>query len=393
MSPNIFELIQTFCSDGVEYRRLGDLGAFFGGLNGKTKNDFVDGNAKFVPYKIVYDSPFVDLSRLEYVRIGVHENQRSLQYGDVIFTGSSETRDECGLSSVIVDAVIGPLYLNSFCFAFRFTNVATICPRFMAYLFRSFALRVQIVKTASGTTRFNVSKERMKKIAIPVPPLPVQQEIVRILDTFDTYRNDVTAGLAGELAMRRKQFQYWQEKLLSFDDSVPRKALGEVAVLERGKPVAKQSVGEGTVPVIAGGQQPAYYCAEPNRDGSVITVAGSGAYAGFVSYWDEPIFVSDAFSIVGKDEINTKFLYYYLKLYQRVIYGYKTIGGIPHVHISHVDKMSIPIPPLAVQQEIVRVLDVFVELERELERELELRVKQFEYYRDHLLAFPEKKGA
>ena len=158
MSPNIFELIQTFCPDGVEYRRLGDLGAFFGGLNGKTKNDFVDGNAKFVPYKIVYDSPFVDLSRLECVRIGVHENQRSLQYGDVIFTGSSEIRDECGLSSVVVDAVIGPLYLNSFCFIWRIKDKTIYNPNFLKHLFRSNELRKKLTKTASGVTRFNVLK-------------------------------------------------------------------------------------------------------------------------------------------------------------------------------------------------------------------------------------------
>lgn len=393
MSPNIFELIQTFCPDGVEYRRLGDLGAFFGGLNGKTKNDFVDGNAKFVPYKIVYDSPFVDLSRLECVRIGVHENQRSLQYGDVIFTGSSETRDECGLSSVIVDAVIGPLYLNSFCFAFRFTNVATICPRFMAYLFRSFALRVQIVKTASGTTRFNVSKERMKKIAIPVPPLPVQQEIVRILDTFDTYRNDVTVGLAGELAMRRKQFQYWQEKLLSFDDSVPRKRLGEVAHIIRGERITKKQLCEdGMYPVMSGGMSYFGRYSRCNRDANTITVAQYGS-AGYVSWIDEEFWANDVcYSVFPLGECDNRFLYYVLKNRQNRLYSMTTKAIPDHLPIDKLMSLSISIPPLAVQQEIVRILDVFVELERELERELELRAKQFEYYRDHLLAFPEKKG-
>ena len=359
--PDIFELIQQLCPDGVEYGEIQDVSETVS-PKGKIKSkDYLDcGKYPVIDqgqnYIGGYTNEEVVFPDGEYVIFGDHTCV--VKFADFRFAQGAD-----GVK--VISAKKGVL------------------TKFLYYCMDNIHMIADYSRHWS----------KVKKMSIPVPPLAVQQEIVRILDAFDTYCNDMTSGLAGELAMRRKQFQYWQEKLLSFDDNVPRKALGDVAVLERGKPVAKQSVGEGTVPVIAGGQQPAYYCAEPNRDGSVITVAGSGAYAGFVSYWDEPIFVSDAFSIVGKDEINTKFLYYYLKLYQRVIYGYKTIGGIPHVHISHVDKMSIPIPSLAVQQEIVRIFDVFVELERELERELELRAKQFEYYRDHLLAFHEKKGA
>ena len=386
MSSNIFELIQQLCPDGVEYRQTDELFALRNGYTPSKSNDSYWSNGT-VPW-----------FRLDDIAV----NGRLLSVSQRYVSSDAVKGDLFPAETIIVStsATIGEhaLILVPFLVNQRFTCLSLkeeykgVCDiRFLFHV--TFLFSAFCKSHCHRGNMLSVDMNAFRSFRWPLPPLPVQQEIVRILDTFDTYRNDVTAGLAGELAMRRKQFQYWQEKLLSFDDSVPRKALGEIAVLERGKPVAKQSVGEGTVPVIAGGQQPAYYCAEPNRDGSVITVAGSGAYAGFVSYWDEPIFVSDAFSIVGKDEINTKFLYYYLKLYQRVIYGYKTIGGIPHVHISHVDKMVIPVPPLVVQQEIVRVLDVFVELERELERELELRAKQFEYYRDHLLAFPEKKGA
>ena len=79
-------------------------------------------------------------------------------------------------------------------------------PDFSKYLFRSRFLRHQIGKTASGVTRFNVSKKLMEKVSIPIPPLPVQQEIVRILDSFT------------ELETRRKQYEYYRDLLLNFED-------------------------------------------------------------------------------------------------------------------------------------------------------------------------------
>ena len=79
--------------------------------------------------------------------------------------------------------------------------------------------------------------------------------------------------------------------------AVEWKPLGEVAELKRGKTITAKTKTAGDIPVISGGQSPAYYNAEFNRDGETITVAGSGAYAGFVMYWNEPIYVSDAFSV------------------------------------------------------------------------------------------------
>ena len=96
---------------------------------------------------------------------------------------------------------------------------------------------------------------------------------------------------------------------------------------------------------------------------------------------------------VSRTDLSNKYLYYVLKARQQVLQKAQRGSGIPALPYFVLEKLLIPIPSLAIQQDIVRVLDVFVELERELERELELRAKQFEYYRDHLLAFPEKKGA
>ena len=116
-------------------------------------------------------------------------------------------------------------------------------------------------------------------------------------------------------------------------DGVEYKALGEVCDFKRGKTITKKKAIEGDVPVIAGGKKPAYFHNTPNRVGVTIVVAGSGAYAGYVTYWDKPIFVSDAFSVEPKgDNLNKRYLYHWLKSIQKEIHDTKRGGGIPHVY-------------------------------------------------------------
>ena len=170
-------------------------------------------------------------------------------------------------------------------------------------------------------------------------------------------------------------------------DGVEYQKLCEVCDMQRGVSLTKANSVEGEYPVISGGKEPAFYCNQYNRDGETITVAGSGAGAGFVQYWNQKIFVNDAFSVKGKENLSTKYVYYSLTNLQEQIYATKKGGGVPHVHISSIDKFEIPVPPLEVQNEIVRILDKFTSLEAELEAELEARRKQYEYYRDSLLTF------
>ena len=170
-------------------------------------------------------------------------------------------------------------------------------------------------------------------------------------------------------------------------DGVEWKTLGEATIMKRGTSATKGIMQEGNIPVISGGRQPAYYCNISNRTGEVITVAGSGAGAGYVQYWNEPIFVCDAFSIQGNETLKTKYVYYVLSSIQEKIYSTKKGGGVPHVHISSIDKFEIPVPPLPVQEEIVRILDAFTELQAELQAELQKRLQQYNYYRDNLLSF------
>lgn len=173
--------------------------------------------------------------------------------------------------------------------------------------------------------------------------------------------------------------------------SVEWKELGEVAMLVRGKTITAKTATKGCYPVISGGQKPAYFHGEFNRQGETITVAGSGAYAGFVMYWNEPIFVSDAFSIKPFDKmLSTKYLYHYLLEKQEYLFSLKRGSGVPHVYPKDASKISIPIPPLEIQEKIVQILDKLTDYVSELTSELTSRKKQYSYYRDKLLSFEDE---
>lgn len=175
-------------------------------------------------------------------------------------------------------------------------------------------------------------------------------------------------------------------------NGVEFKKLGEVCELKRGSGITESQAIEGDVPVIAGGQKPAYYHNQSNREGLNITVAGSGAYAGYVAFWEQPIFVSDAFTVTPKDtSLDIKFVYYFLKNIQPQIHNTKKGSGVPHVHPSSISDFEIPLPPLEIQKKIVECLDKFSALAAELQAELQMRRKQYEYYRTQLLT-PHSEG-
>jgi type I restriction enzyme S subunit len=178
-------------------------------------------------------------------------------------------------------------------------------------------------------------------------------------------------------------------------ESVELIPLGEIAELKRGTSITKKSSTEGIYPVISGGQHPAYYIDQFNRSGATITVAGSGAYAGFVMYWNKPIFVGDAFSIkTDEKHVLLRYVYHFLLNIQDKIYDLKSGGGVPHVYAKDVACFQVPIPcpnnpqkSLEIQRKLVEILDKFTELEAELEAELDCRKRQYKYYRDKLLSF------
>lgn len=167
------------------------------------------------------------------------------------------------------------------------------------------------------------------------------------------------------------------------------KPFDECCILTRGDYITKKNAIKGNIPVILGGQEPAYYINKSNHTGKAIVISRSGASAGFVSYWDEPIFVTDGFIIEPKEGLDFKFLYYYFKKLQSELNATKKGGGVPHITGDDIRKILIPVPRLEVQHRIVHILDNFTELAAELTEklaaELTARKMQYEYYRERLL--------
>ena len=198
---------------------LGELGKFYGGLKGKTKNDFGSSGAPYISYKNVYENISADFTWPDFVQVKEGENQLSLMKGDILLTGSSENMEEAGLSSVVTKEPEEKTYLNSFSICYRLNDPSILNPEFSKYLFRSRLARKQIIRTAQGVTRFNVSKKKLANVSIPIPSLEEQQRIVDILDRFDALTASLSEGLPAELAARRSQYEYYRDQLLSF----PRK--------------------------------------------------------------------------------------------------------------------------------------------------------------------------
>lgn len=204
---------------GVRSVPMGEIGSFFGGLTGKSKADFSHGNGRFVSYRNVYNNIAVDPAAEDFVRVEPGEKQRSLQRGDILFTGSSETADEVAISSVVTNDVSKPLYLNSFCIGYRLHDPALLDPEFSKHLLRSGAMRKQLIGTASGVTRFNVSKARLAKVEIPIPDLDAQRQIAAILDKFAALVKDLSLSLSAERKARRAQYEHYRDRLLAFTEA------------------------------------------------------------------------------------------------------------------------------------------------------------------------------
>ena len=140
--------------------------------------------------------------------------------------------------------------------------------------------------------------------------------------------------------------------------------LNEISVIQKGTSITKEKTVEGDIPVVAGGKEPAYFHNTSNRDGNVITVSASGAYSGYVNYFENPIFASDCTTILSKDEncISTKLIFLFLKSIQEQIYGLQKGQAQPHVYGEDLAKIKIPLPTKEIQDKVVSEIE---ELEKE----------------------------
>lgn len=177
---NVPEIRFSGFTDVWEQRKLGEMGSTFTGLSGKTKEDFGHGDAKFITYMNVFSNPIADLQMTETVEIDSKQN--CVKAGDVFFTTSSETPEEVGMSCVMPENADNT-YLNSFCFGYRPTEKFDL--NYLAYVLRSESFRKEMTFLAQGISRYNISKNKVMEVEIPVPSLEEQSKVGRYFSNLD----------------------------------------------------------------------------------------------------------------------------------------------------------------------------------------------------------------
>ena len=374
----------------VEWKTIEEIGSYFGGLTGKTKEDFEDGNGKFITYMNVFANPSLNPSVVGVVKINEGEKQNKIQKGDVLFTGSSETPEETGMSCVVTNDLEGDFYMNSFCFGLRLFAPEQYNLHYLKHLLRSESVRKSIAKTASGVTRFNISKARFSKIQIPIPSLSEQTRIVEILDTFTAS----IENLKEQIAERRKQYEHYRDQLLDLEgkEGVEIKTLPEISIncdRER-KPITSSKRISGVYPYY-GASGIVDYVESYIFDGDYLLISEDGAN---LIARTTPI----AFSISGKNWVNNhahvlrfnnKATQKFVEIYLNMISLEPWINGAaqPKLNQENLNRIEIPILSLSEQSRIVSILDTFEASIANLEAQLKEREKQYEYYRNKLLTF------
>lgn len=188
---------------------IGKIGEFYGGLSGKTKNDFNCGNAHYITFLNVLSNVKIDTSILASVNVKETENQNAVKKGDLFFNTSSETPEEVGMCAVL-DEEIENTYLNSFCFGFRMKNNEHN-PIFLSYYLNSSIGRKIMSTLAQGATRYNLSKNNFAETIIELPIKEEQTAIASILSDMDA---EITA-LEQKLEKCQKLKQGMMQQLLT----------------------------------------------------------------------------------------------------------------------------------------------------------------------------------
>lgn len=262
------------------------------------------------------------------------------------------------------------------------------------YLFYVLKSNIQSFRdSASGMGSLpQISLPVTEEFIIPLPPLPVQEEIVRILDSFTELTAELTRELTTELTARKKQYEYYRDDLLTFGDNVPIVALGEVTQISSGRYKEKQSAG---VYPVYGSTGAIGYADNYVHSGTSILVARVGANCGFVYQVDGDYNVSDNTLILTLSE-KCSYRYAYHLLTNMRLNRFAKGGGQPLITAGQLKAFSIPLPSLIEQGRIVSILDRFDTLCNDissgLPAEIKARQQQYEYYRDKLLTFKKKEA-
>ena len=384
---NLEELIEKLCPDGVEYKEIGSI-AVLGAGGDVPKARFSE--EKTVEFNIpIYSNGIEEKAIYGYTDIPKVDEPS-------ITISARGTIGWCALRKEPFYPIVRLIYV---------TPNNEILVDFLKYVIDT--IKFKVPKT--GIPQLTIPM--VSKYKIPVPPLEVQREIVRILDNF-TF---LTTELAAELAARQKQYEYYRDLLLTFKSNestilnertnelelsgaIRWMKLGDTCVLKAGKAISaneiSQNVNDDYIYPCYGGNGLRGYVKNYNQDGKHPLIGRQGALCGNVCYACNKFYATEHAVVVSPSDLyNEKFLYYLLDFAK--LEQYKTAGAQPGLSVARLEKIILPVPPLEQQQRIVDILDRFETLCNDissgLPAEIEMRQKQYEYYRDKLLTFKELK--
>ena len=355
----IEQLIQKYCPRGVEFIEVGQICDIKTG-KGITKNDAVDGG--------LY--PIISGGKQPMGYYKTHNRK-----------ANCVTISRVGANAGFVNFIDIDFYLNDKCFSVLFKEENNV-PKYLFYYLKSIEDNIKELQSEGGVPTINTSK--VASIKIPIPPLPIQQEIVTILDKFTA----LEAELEAELEARSRQYEYYRNQLLSFEDKeVEWKALGEVVKISNGKD--HKHLSEGKIPVYGSGGI-MRYANDFIFEKETVLIPRKGSI-GNIFYVNEPFWTVDTifYTKIDFEVIKAKFLYYFLKTQNLAELNFA--GGVPSLTKTILDKIKIPIPSLEEQERIVNILDQFDALVNDIKTGLPAEIKarraQYEYYRKKLLTF------
>jgi len=400
----IDDLITDLAPNGVAFKALGDVGEFIRG-NGLQKSDLTESGFPAIHYgqiHTIYGTWITTTKSFTGPALAVR--LRRARPGDLVIATTSEDDDAVAKATAWLGegeaAVSGDAYIYRH----------TLNPKYLAYLFQAEHFHDQKVRHITGTKVRRVSGTALAKLRIPVPPLEIQQEIVRILDQFSQLEAELGAALEAELAARLQQYQHYRCELLSFGREVQYVPLSEIAEYVNGKAHEKLADPDGDVPMVTArfisrnGEANRFVRPEnvltPARAGDIAMVLsdlpnGRALARTFFVEYDDAYAINQRVArlrVQDQSVLLPKFLYYVLDRNAGLM---KYDNGMDQTHLSRgqVTSLRVPLPPLAEQQRIVEALDSFEtsvnELSSSLPSEREARRKQYEHYRDRLLSFEE----
>ena len=295
-----------------EERKLSELGESYAGLFGKTKTDFGHGEGRFVTYMNVFRNPLADITEVEQIEIDNKQNQ--VKYGDVFFTISSETPTEVGMSSVWLDSSEN-VYLNSFCFGYRLKQ--KIDYYYFAYMLRSSRIRKKFVVLAQGISRYNISKNKVMEINVPVTSFAEQYKIgefIKKIESLISIQSHQVAKLTRiKTGLLKKMFPQNGEntpeiRYPGFSDEWSQYRFGDLGTVAMNKRIYKEQTSEnGEIPFYKigtfGGQPDAYISRElfeeyrekyPYPQAGDILISASGSIGRTVEYTGRDEYFQDS---------------------------------------------------------------------------------------------------